>query len=455
MLPTPPRFGAGLPAADTLQQLAEQTLARARAHGADHAVVRVSQQHRRALLVRQGDIDTLTQNHSQRLSVTVYVGQRAGSVTTTLFSPDAVNRAVASACTLAQYGDDDPHSGLPTPAHLATEVRDLALYDAASPGMDEALTLARRAEQAINDASPGRCYSESVEIESLHSQFILANSHGFCAGYPTSLHTLWCLALAKNGLERQQGFRHDSQRSPLRFAAPETLGRLTAERAVAQLGARKLTTQRCPVLFEAPVAHSLILHLVSALNGHALYLSNSFLGLCRGETIAASHLSLREDPFQPGALASASFDAEGVAGSVRDIVSRGVAQDYFLDSYSARRLGMVTTGNAGGAYNLTVSSDATRPEDSLSALVKKMHRGLLVTALLGEGLNPMTGDYSQGVSGFWVEHGEIQYPVAEITIAGNLKHLLLNCVALGADAYTQDKLTCGSLLFDNMQLAGQ
>ncbi|WP_049854754.1 TldD/PmbA family protein [Dickeya fangzhongdai] len=455
MLPTHSRFGEGLPAADTLQQLAEQTLARARAHGADHAVVRVSQQHRRTLLVRQGDIDTLTQNHGQRLSVTVYVGQRAGSVTTTLFSPDAVNSAVASACTLAKYGDDDPHSGLPMPAQLATGVRDLALYDAASLGMDEALTLACRAEQAINDASPGRCYSEGVEIESLHSRFILANSHGFCAGYPTSLHTLWCLALAKTGLERQQGFRHDSQRSPLHFAAPETLGRLAAERAVAQLGARKLATQRCPVLFEAPVAHSLIHHLVNALNGESLYLSTSFLGRCQGDAIAASHLSLREDPFRPGALASASFDAEGVAGSVRDIVSRGVAQDYFLDSYSARRLGMVTTGNAGGAYNLTVSSDATRPEDSLSALVKKMHRGLLVTALLGEGLNPMTGDYSQGVSGFWVEHGEIQYPVAEITIAGNLKHLLLNCVALGADAYTQDNLTCGSLLFDNMQLAGQ
>ncbi|PWC15212.1 peptidase U62 [Brenneria roseae subsp. americana] len=443
------------PQPESLSLIAEQVLSLAAARGASQSSVNVSQRNRRNIRVRNGDIDTLTQSHSQFLSVTVYFGQRSGTISSTLFTQDALQEAVESACLLAKYGDEDPYSGLPDQRHLATDIRDLELYEPETLTVEQALALALRAEKAANDTQPGRCYSESTEISSQQSEFILANSAGFCAGYPSSFHSLWNQSLARNDRQRQQGYWGITRRSPAQLNPPEITGRTAAQRALAQLGAQKLSTRRCPVLFEAPVAHSLINHLVNALSGSALYRSTSFLGLCLGETIAADHLSLHEDPFIPGGLASACFDTEGVAASTRHIIHDGLAQGYFLSSYSARRLGMATTGNAGGAYNLTVTSRLSQPGDNLPAMLRKMHNGLLVTTLLGQGLNPMTGDYSQGVSGFWVENGEIQYPVEEITIAGNLKTMLQQCVAHGAEAHTQGHLTCGSILIEEMQIAGQ
>ncbi|WP_224555987.1 TldD/PmbA family protein [Pectobacterium versatile] len=442
------------PQTDTLQSLAGDVLDFAAAKGASQAVVSVSQGNRRTIRVRNGDIDTLTQNQSRFLSVTVYFGQRAGTVSSTLFSKEALQDAVDAASTLAKYADEDPCSGLPEAQYFARDIYDLALHNTDTLTVEQALSLALRAEQAANTAHEYG-YSESTEITSQQGDFILANSAGFSAGYPTSLHTLWSHTIARNDTQRQQGFWHTTVRAPSLLAPPEAIGHTAAQRAVAQLGARKLSTCRCPVLFDAPVAHSLIHHLVNALSGAALYRSTSFLGQCLGEAITAPHLSLHENPFIPGALASACFDAEGVAASRRHVIHDGIAQGYFLSSYSARRLGLSPTGHAGGTYNLTVSSSQSRSDDGLPALLRSMQKGLLVTTLLGSGLNPMTGDYSQGVAGFWVENGEIQYPVEEITIAGNLKTLLLRCIALGADIHTQGNLSCGSLLIEEMQIAGQ
>ncbi|PWC26258.1 peptidase U62 [Brenneria nigrifluens] len=446
---------AGAPQSETLTLVAEQALSLAAAKGAGQSSVNVSQGDRRNIRVRNGDLDTLTQNHSQFLSVTVYFGQRSGTVTATQFTSEALQEAVESACMLAKYGDEDPYGGLPDQQRLATDIRDLKLYEPESLTVEQALALALRAEKAADDAQPGRCYSESTEIASQQSEFILANSVGFCAGYPSSFHSLWNQSLARDDTQRRQGYWGMTRRSPAQLGHPEIIGATAAGRALAQLGAQKLSTRRCPVLFEAPVAHSLIHHLVNALSGGALYRASSFLGPCLGESIIAPHLSLHEDPFIPTGLASACFDSEGVAASTRPIIHQGLAKGYFLSSYSARRLGLVTTGNAGGAYNLTVNSSQNQPGDDLPALRRKLHNGLLVTTLLGQGLNPITGDYSQGVSGFWVENGEIQYPVEEITIAGNLKTMLRQCVALGADAHTQGQLTCGSMLIEEMQVAGR
>ncbi|MEQ9902074.1 metallopeptidase TldD-related protein [Pectobacterium punjabense] len=442
------------PQSGTLQSLAGNVLDLAAAKGASQAVVNVSQGNRRTLRVRKGDMDTLTQNQSQFLSVTVYFGQRSGTVSSTLFSQEALQDAVDAASTLAKYADEDACSGLPDAQYFARDIYDLKLHHNDALTVEQALSLALRAEQAAN-AAHEYSYSESTEITSQQGDFILANSAGFYAGYPTSLHTLWSQAIARDNTARQKGFWHTTGRSPAFLAAPETVGHTAAQRAIAQLKARKLSTRRCPVLFEAPVAHSLIHHLVNALSGAALYRSTSFLGQCLGEAITAPHLSLYENPFIPGALASACFDTEGVAAAPRHVIHDGIAQGYFLSSYSARRLGLTTTGHAGGAYNLIVSSSQSHANDDLPTLLHTMQTGLLVTTLLGHGLNPMTGDYSQGVAGFWVENGEIQYPVEEITIAGNLKTLLKQCVALGADIHTQGNLSCGSLLIEEMQIAGQ
>lgn len=440
----------GLP----LQPLADMALDYARQHGAGQAVVNVSQGERSTLRFRHGDIDRLTQNHGQHLSVTLLHGQRLGSVSTTQLTPEGIRSAVASASTLARYGDEDADSGLPEPEWLATRFFDLALFNADELSAEETREWVLRTEQAINAVNPALCRSEGAEITSWRGSFVLANSMGFCAGYPSSTHTLWGHALAKQHGDRQQGYWRDTRRSPLLLASPEQTGRTAAERAIRQLGAQSLSTRRCPVLFEAPVAHSLVHHLVSALSGGSLYHNASFLGLCAGESVAAEHLSLREDPFIPGALFSGCFDGEGVAGSEREVIEGGVVNGYFLGSYSARRLGLRSTGNGGRKWNLHLRSSQTQAGDDLPSLVRRMHRGLLVTTLLGSGQNLVTGDYSQGVAGLWVENGEIQYPVAGITIAGNLKTMLRQVAALGADEHSQGNLRCGSLLINEMQVAG-
>lgn len=438
----------------SLQPLAEMALDYARQQGAGQSVVTVSQGEHKALRFRHGDIDTLTQNHSQHLAITLFYGQRSSTVSTTQLSPEGIKTAVAAASTLARYGDEDRYAGLPEPHQLATRFDDLALFESSELTAEDARNLALRTEQAIDETAPAVCASEGAEIISWRGTFLLANSLGFCAGYPSSSHTLWGHALARQGEERQQGFWQSTRRSPLKLISPEEIGRKAAERATRQLGAQLLSTRRCPVLFEAPVAHSLVHHLVSAISGGSLSRNSSFLGLCQGQVVTASHLSLREDPYIPGALASGSFDGEGIAGSARDVLHDGTIEGYFLGSYSARRLGLTSTGNAGGAWNLQLRSTQTQATDLLPSLIRRMGRGLLVTSLLGSGFNPLTGDYSQGVAGFWVDNGDIAYPVAGVTIAGNLKTMLREVVALGADNHIQGNLCCGSLLLNEMQIAG-
>jgi PmbA protein len=318
----------------------------------------------------------------------------------------------------------------------------------------EAIALARRAEASAFAVAPAISNSEGASVTAQHSQFMLANSRGFLGGYPYSRHSLWVAPIAKQGQDMQRDDWYSSERDSARLADPEALGRYAAQRALARLGARKLSTRTCPVLFEAPLATGLLGALVQALSGGALYRRSSFLLDSLGQQVLASHVNLEENPNLRGASGSAPFDEEGVRTQARQVVRRGVIQGYFLSSYSARKLGMKTTGNAGGSHNLRLSSESTAAGDDFAAMLKRMGTGLLVTELMGQGVNYVTGDYSRGASGYWVENGVIAYPVEEVTIAGNLKQMLQQIVAIGSDEIVRGTKKTGSILIESMTLAG-
>lgn len=452
-------FGHGtagdLLSTERLKELALMALDAASAKGATQAAVRTSCVEERNVELRNSDIDRLSQQTSHSFNISVFFGKKLGSISTTTLEPEAIKRAVGQACTLAKFSDNDPCQGLPEIELLASDITTLELDDEQCVSVDLALTLTKQVEASTNHLDPTYCKSDTCGLSASRSNFILANSLGFCAGYPSSAYSLWSQAIAQ-----RKGTRQLSDWSATdRFLAnvqdkAQEIGRRSATRALAALDARKLATQRCSVLFEAPTAISLMSQLTAALSGSALYLNKSFLGACRGAPVLPSHFNILEDPFVTRGLASARFDHEGVRGTKRLVVEQGVVQDYFLGTYSARRLGLKSTGNAGGPYNLVISSERTTVGDDLKALIRKLDRGLLVTSLLGSGLNPVTGDYSQGVSGFWIEGGEIQYPVAEITIAANISDVFQRCVSVGNDVLTRRNISCGSLLIDDLQVAG-
>ncbi len=439
---------------DQLAELVSDVLKVARTRGATDCAAEVSEGSGLTVGVRKGQVETIEQNRDKGLGVTVYLGQRKGHASTSDFSRQALEDTVQAALDIARYTAEDECAGLPDEAVIERTPRDLDLFHPWQIDTAQAIALAQRAEGAAFAVDKAISNSEGASVSAQHSHFMLANSRGFLGGYAYSRHSFWVAPIAKRGQDMQRDDWYSSDRNPARLADPESVGRYAAQRALARLGARQLTTRTCPVLFEAPIAAGLLGALVQALSGGALYRRSSFLLNSLGQTVLAEHMQVREEPHQPAAMGSAPFDEEGVRTVPRDVVRDGVVLGYFLSSYSARKLGMQTTGNAGGSHHLTWFSERTQPNDDLASMLKHMNTGLLVTELMGQGVNYVTGDYSRGASGYWVENGIIQYPVEEITIAGNLKEMFRQIVAVGADQIVRGTKTTGSVLIDGMTLAG-
>ena len=448
---TPVRTGQHLShTAEQLNQLAQDIIAYASRQGASASAAEVSDGFGQAVTVRHGEVETIEYNRDKGISVTVYLGQRRGNANTSDFSPQAMRDSVDAALAIARHTASDDCAGLPDVDRLATSMADLDLYHPWYLEVDEAISLARECEQAAlaRDSRIGN--SEGATINVLESQFAYANSLGFAGGYPASRHSVSCGVIAGKNEGMQRDYWYSEARNAAELLRVDEVGRIAAERALRRLDSRKMGTMQVPVLYEAPVAASLLGHFVGAVSGGSLYRKSSFLLDQLDQPVFSDIVRIEDAPDILRGLASCPFDDEGVATRRRTIVEDGVLRGYFLASYSARKLGMQTTGNAGGTHNLIL-----RPgKQDFSGLLKMMDRGLLVTELLGQGVNHVTGDYSRGAAGFWVEHGEIQYPVEEITIAGNLREIYRNIVAVGNDTLIQGARQCGSILVDGMMVAG-
>ena len=441
-------------APDALRDLSLKILQMARDLGATDASSEVSESSGLSVSVRKQSIETLERTRDRAASVTVYSGVKRGHSTTSDFSDQALQDAVAKALDIARYTAEDPCAGLPEDHIIAKEIPALALYYPWDISAESAVALALQAEKAAIATSPVIKNTEGASVAANHGQFFAANTRGFVGGYPYSRHWLSVAPIAQIGRMMQRDDWYTSDRNPQKLSDPEAVGRYAAERALARLNARKIPTQRVPVLFEAPLASGLLGAFVQAISGGALYRKTSFLVDSLGKSVFPKHIQIHEDPLIHGAMGSAPFDDEGVRVSARDVVLGGKVQGYFLSCYTARKLGMESTGNAGGSHNLVMRSDQTRRGDDLAAMIRKMHRGLLVTEVMGQGVNYVTGDYSRGAFGYWVENGEIAYPVEEITIAANMRDMFKGISAIGADTICRGTKTVGSILINEMMIAG-
>ena len=443
---------------DQLKQLAQDVLRFAKEKGASGASVEISEGNGLAVTVRKGQIETIEQNKDKGIDVNVYLGERGhirrGNASTSDFSQRSLQDTVEAAYNIARFTAEDDCAGLPDADMLEMHPRDLRLCYPWLISTEEAVELAQRCEAAAFAVDKRVTNSEGASVYAQQSHFVSANSHGFIGGYPYSRHTISVAPIAGKGANMQRDDWYSSMRDPNKLASPEDIGRYAAERALARLNARKLDTRKCPVLFEAPLAAGLLGAFVQAVSGGALYRKSTFLLDSLGQQVFAPHIQIVEDPHVIGAVGSSPFDAEGVKTNRRDVVKDGVVQGYFLSSYSGRKLGMKTTGNAGGSHNLSLTSTLTAPNDDFKAMLKKLGTGLLVTELMGQGVNYVTGDYSRGASGYWVENGVIQYPVEEITIAGNMKDMLRQIVAVGTDTLIRGTKETGSILIESMTVAG-
>jgi PmbA protein len=433
-----------------LTQLVEQALAEANKAGATQAEAAVNLSQGLSVSVRLGEVETVEHTRDKGLGVTVYFGRRTGSASTTDFGAQAVRDTVRAACTIARFTAEDVCAGLADPERLARRFPDLDLYHPWSLTTEQAIEHARAAEDIARGSDKRITNSEGASVSTHEGVEVYGNSHGFRGSQSGTRHSLSVAVIAENEAGMQRDYWYTVARRADALETPEAVGRTAARRVLARLGARKLTTRECPVLFEAPVAGSLISHFVSAVRGSSLYRGASFLPDSLNKPVFAPFVRLHEQPHLPGALGSAAFDSEGVATEARELVRDGVLLGYVLDSYSGRKLGMPTTGNAGGVHNLTLDPG---PVD-LPGLLQQMGTGLLVTELIGFGVNSVTGDYSRGAAGFWVEGGAIQYPVEEITIAGNLKDMYRRFAAVGRDVDTRGSIRTGSILIERMTVAG-
>lgn len=433
-----------------LEQVVADLLSEARRQGADAAEADVAVHTGLSVTVRLGETETIEHTSDNSLDVTVYVGQRKGSASTTDLRPEAIRESVAAACRIARYTSEDPAAGLADPELLAREIPDLDLFHPWDIDADGAASIARECEDAARSADERIGNSEGATVNTVRSAFVYGNTHDFVGGYPTARHSVSCSVIAQQGDEMQRDYWYDAQRISAELDAPAKIGQRAAERSVARLDSRKLATCECPVMFRAEIATSLLRSLFGAIRGHAVYRKSTFLLDQVGEQIFPDWVTISEDPLRPRGLGSAPFDNEGVATAYRDLVKDGVLQGYLLDSYAARKLGLRSTGSAGRVRNGGIASSG----ESFDELLRKMDRGLLVTELMGQGTNLVTGDYSRGAAGFWVEGGEIQYPVAEITVAGNLKDMFRQLLAVGTDDDHPGSLKTGSWLFENMTVGG-
>jgi PmbA protein len=444
------------------EQLVEDALGFARELGASDAAVEASEGAGLSVSVRKGSVENVERNRDKSLGVTVYIGQRRGNASTSDFSRAALEQTVRAAHDIARFTAEDPAAGLPDEADLArgaAATRDLDLFHPWAIDAAAAVEIARVCEAAALDTDARITNSEGAGVSAQQSHFWAGNSRGFRGGYASSRHSLSVAPIASQRLGRgradmQRDAWYTSMRDPRELAAPEAVGRYAAERALSRLGSRKVATCEVPVLFESTLAAGLLGAYVQATSGGALYRKSTFLVDSLGTQVLPEHVDIHEDPHLPKGKGSAPFDDEGVATQPRHVVEAGVVQSYFLSSYSARKLGLRTTGHAGGSQNLTLTSRRTQAGDDLEAMLRKLQRGLFVTELMGQGVNYVTGDYSRGAAGYWVEGGRIVHPVHEVTIAGNLGAMLKNIVAVGADRYTMGTKTIGSVLIERMKVAG-
>ena len=447
---------------DQFRQTVEDALAIARRVGASDAGAEVSEGVGLSVSARLGSLENVERNRDKSLGVTVYVGQRRGNASTSDFSRRAIEQTVQAAYDIARFTAEDPAAGLPDADDVASATvaaRELDLFHPWAVDAEAAAALALRCEAAAMGTDPHITNSEGAGVSAQQSHFFMGNTRGFRGGYASSRHSLSVAPIAsrrvgKGEPDMQRDYWYSSMRDARELAAPEAVGRYAAERALSRLASRKVATCEVPVLFESTLAAGLVGAYVQATSGGSLYRKASFLEGSLGQLALAAHLDLHEDPHVIKGKGSAPFDDEGVATRSRKAVDAGVVQGYFLSSYSARKLGMKTTGHAGGSHNLTLTSRLTRPGDDLDAMLRKLHRGLFVIELMGQGVNYVTGDYSRGAAGFWVEGGKLVHPVDEVTIAGNLREMLKQIAAVGADTYTHGSKTLGSILVERMKVAG-
>ncbi len=434
-----------------LEQLVSDLLRRARARGASAAEAGASLSAGFDVSVRLGEVETLQHQRDRGLALTVYFGQRKGSASTADFSPAAIADALEAACSIARHTAEDPCAGLADPARMARELPDLDLYHPWALTPEQGIELARRCEQSARDQDARITNSEGATVETQRALQVYGNSHGFLGARSGTRHGISCAVIGRSGESMQRDFWYTVARDPAQLEDAVAVGEEAARRTLRRLGATRLATQEAPVLFVPQMARGLVAHLVGAVSGGSLYRKASFLVDSLGRQLFPENVRIHEQPHLRGAMGSAAFDAEGVATAPRDLVSDGVLQGYVLDSYSARRLGMETTGNAGGVHNLTLAPG----ELGFDELLREMGQGLVVTELMGQGVNLVTGDYSRGAAGFLVSGGELQRPVEEITIAGNLAEMFRRISAVGKDMDVRSNVRCGSLLIERMTIAGE
>ena len=435
-----------------LSDIAEFTLREAREAGATQAEADVSLQQGLNVTVRLGEVETVEYQRDRALGITVYFNQAKGSASSADLRPEAVREMVRKACAIARHTARDEFAGLAEEADMARDIPDLSLYHPWDITPEQAIEIARTCEASGLAVDRRVNNSEGATVSTHRGVRVYGNSHGFLAGYPSTSHSVSCALLAQEGEDMQRDYWYSTARAPSGLEALEFIGRRAGERAVARLGARQLSTRKAPVLFVAELARGLFGHMVSAVQGSSQYRRSSFLLDAAGTQVLPDHVQIQERPHLVGAIASAPFDAEGVTTRDRDLVRDGVLQGYILGSYSARKLGLRTTGNAGGIHNLQVGSRlGARDFDELLAA---MGTGLVVTELMGQGVNGVTGDYSRGATGFWIEDGEIRFPVHEVTIAGNLRQMYQGVRAIGSDVDTRGAVLTGSVLLDEVTIAG-
>lgn len=434
-----------------LREIATDILKYARKGGASACETDVSEGFGQSVGVRKGEVETIEYNRDKGIGITVYIGQQRGHASTSDFSKAALKSTVEAALSIARFTAPDPCAGLADKALMAHDAPDLDNFHPWDISVEGAIELARRCEEAAYAVSPRITNSEGGNVSIQQSHFVSANSQGFIGGYASTRHGLSCSVIAGEGDAMQREYWYDSRRDAADLMSAEDVGRIAGERALARLGAKKIRTCQVPVIFEAPLALTLVGNFVQAVSGGSLYRKSSFLLDSLGQQIFSPVVSIAERPHLKKAFGTSYFDSDGVATRDREVVIDGVLQGYFLSTYSARKLGMQTTGNAGGSHNLRVKAGT----NDLDALIRKMDKGLLVTELLGHGVNYVTGDYSRGAAGFWVEKGKIKHAVEEVTIAGNLRDMFRNIVAIGNDDLPRGAKHCGSILIEQMKVAGR
>lgn len=434
-----------------LKNTVQSLLDEAAKQGASAAEAGLSQENGLSVSVRLGEVETIEHHCDQGLGITVYFGQRKGSASTTDLSPESIKETVSAACSIARYTSEDEYAGLPEKELLQTEFPDLDLYHPWPIRADQAIALALECEDAARSYHAEISNSEGATVNTHQGIRVMGNTLGFLQGYRSTRHSLSCSVLAQRGDSMQRDYWYTVARNAGQLEPAVEVGKKAAERTVRRLDARSLSTRQCPVLYSAEIATSLLGSLIGAISGGNLYRKSSFLLDALDTQIFPEFIHIYEQPYLLGALGSAAYDGEGVATKTRDIVSDGVLRSYVLSTYSARKLGLHSTGNAGGVHNLTITPGSS----DFEALLKQLDTGLLVTELMGQGVNMVTGDYSRGAAGFWVEHGVIQYPVEEITIAGNLKAMFKQIVAVGNDVDYRGNVRTGSILVERMSIAGE